>query len=266
MPLCGAADTLREVSRRLVELSKQNRPIILGYGAHLVKMGLSPLVADLINCGVITGVITNGASPIHELEFIIAGKTSEDVDSRLRAGTFGMAKQTADAYNAAVQYADTGLGQSLGEIINHLDPSMGPQTILGACAFKEKFAGVFSAIGTDIVHMHPSCHPAALGAASHRDFRTLCSVISDMGDGGAYINMGSAVILPEVFLKAVSVAINTGTNLDKIMTVNMDQILHYRPDVNVVRRPPGKGYHLIGHHEIMLPLLRYAILELLCGV
>lgn len=259
LPDILAASDLKAVARAIAQAHLNGRPVVMGYGAHLVKVGLSPIVADLINRGIVTGVVTNGAGSIHELEFILAGKTSEDVEARLPEGTFGMAQETADVYNAAVD-EDIGLGASLAGEIVYRNPERAPYTILGACAAQKAFAGVFVAMGTDIVHMHPSCDGAALGAASHRDFREFCSIVEGM-DGGVFLNVGSAVIIPEVFLKALAIAINVGARLDGLVTVNMDMIRHYRPRKNVVERPPGKGYELIGHHEIMLPLLHLAVLS-----
>ncbi len=263
MPDMGCAKDLWTVAARIVKAYRAGKPVIIGYGAHLIKLGLSPLIADLIDRGIVTAVITNGAGAIHELEFVWAEKTSENVEENLPAGTFGMAKETAQAYHLAADLAAeayTGLGMQMGGVLTRRKHQIAKYTVLGAAYAKTIFAGIFVAIGTDIVHMHPECDGGKLGAASHMDFLTLCGLMTQM-NGGVYINIGSAVILPEVFLKAVSVAINTGTDLSNMTTANMDFIHHYRPDVNVVKRPPGDGFQLPGCHEIMVPLLSWAILR-----
>lgn len=241
--------------------------VLLGMGAHPIKVGLNPVLIDAIQSGHLTGLALNGAGIIHDVELALAGKTSEQVVEHLSCGQFGMAGETAEFIHAAVArgYRDGsgGLGQAVGrrllaEKVPHADLSL-----LATAARSNVPVTVHVAIGTDIIHMHPGMDGAAMGALSHYDFRLFCALVSRL-NGGVYINLGSAVILPEVFLKAVSVVTNLGYNLDGITTINMDFQRHYRPQVNVTQRPTagrGQGITLIGHHEIMFPLLMAAVKE-----
>lgn len=264
-----AADGLRRLAEAVVRARRAERPVIVGYGAHVVKEGLSPALVDLIERGWITAVAGNGACGVHEVELALVGKTSEDVAVQLPAGRFGFADETGRTFSAAAGRAAAeaiGLGRAIGEAVLDIGGPGAEVGILAAAARKGIPACVFVAIGTDIVHMHPTCDGAALGAASHHDFRIFCSVVKDLaggGDaaGGCYLNIGSAVILPEVFLKAVSVAINLGADLSAMTTANLDMIDHYRPHENVVRRPPGTGMFVQGIHGVLIPHLRQKILE-----
>ncbi len=271
LPKILAADSLRAVARSVAEARRGGRTVILGMGAHVIKVGLSPVIIDLMEKGVINALAMNGACVVHDFEMAYQGRTSEDVDAEIGDGTFGMAEETGNLINRAIVKGvgeGLGLGASVGKIIaggeGNPHSFKYPQKSLLAAAYRLKVpATVHVAIGTDIIHMHPSCDGAATGEASLRDFRTFCSVVSTL-EGGVYINLGSSVLLPEVFLKAVTLARNLGSPLKDITTVNMDFIQSYRPNTNVVRRPTmkgGKGYSLTGHHEIMFPLLAAAVLE-----
>jgi hypothetical protein len=266
LPSTLAARDLREIALRVAKAHKNKRPIIFGMGAHAIKVGLNPLIVDLIEKGIISCIAMNGAGVIHDVEIALSGKTSEDVLNSLQRGNFGMAGDTAQVINRAVKKGlanSWGMGESIGKSL--LNPPA-PHTRLSLLAMASKHGisvTVHVAIGTDTIHMHPSFDGAATGKLSHKDFVTLSSLVAQLR-GGVFFNVGSAVIIPEVFLKASSVARNLGFTMKDITTVNMDFIRHYRPSANIVERPTagvGKGYHLIGHHEIMLPLLTAAILE-----
>ncbi len=251
---------LREVAAAVVSARRKKRPVILMMGAHPIKCGLSPIISDLLKSGVITGIATNGAGAIHDFEMACWGQTSEDVQAGLEDGTFGMARETADLINGAVIQGDAqdlGFGESLGLLLNEGKFPYTDNSLLAVCYRLKIPFTVHVAIGTDIVHQHPSTDGAAIGSSSHRDFRILSAQVSNL-TGGVVINMGSSVIMPEVFLKALTVSRNIGHAVKNFTTVNFDMIQHYRPNVNVVRRPilsGGKGYTFTGHHELMLPLL-----------
>lgn len=266
LPDFFAARDFRSVVGAIVQARKDRRPVILGMGAHPIKLGLSPIIIDLMKKGIITAIATNGASVIHDFEIAMAGHTSEDVARELCAGTFGMSKDTGRGVNLAINKGvkkGYGIGKSVGEYV-----SKGRYAFRGESLFCQAYElgipiTVHVAIGTDIIHMHPEADGAALGKGSMDDFRLLASVIADL-DGGVYINLGSAVILPEVFLKALNIARNLGNKVEKLTTVNMDFIQHYRPRENVLKRPTmncGQNFALTGHHEIMFPLLAAAIIE-----
>ena len=268
LPKILAADSLRAVARSVADATRGGRTVILGMGAHVIKVGLSPVIIDLMEKGVINALAMNGACVVHDFEIAFQGKTSEDVDAEIGEGTFGMAEETGNLINRAIAEG-VGDGLGLGAAVGKMIEARGeifkfPDKSLLAAAYRLNIpATVHVAIGTDIIHMHPSCDGAATGEASLRDFRTFCSVVSSL-EGGVYINLGSSVLLPEVFLKAVTLARNLGSPLKDITTVNMDFIQSYRPNTNVVRRPTmkgGKGYSLTGHHEIMFPLLEAVVLE-----
>jgi len=261
-----AAKDFRAVVDAVVRARRRGRPVLLGIGAHFIKVGLSPLLIRAIREGVFTSVAMNGAGVIHDVELALAGKTSEDVDAQLDDGSFGMARETAQFLHAAVAdgvSSGLGFGESVGKALAGSKARFRERSLL-ACAFRSGVpVTVHVAMGADIVHMHPEADGAAMGEGSLRDFLTFCGLVAGM-EGGVYLNVGSAVLLPEVFLKAVSAARNLGHPLSRITTVNMDFQRHYRPDRNVVSRPTrngGKGYHLIGPHEILFPLLMAAIAE-----
>ena len=260
------AKELRELVRAIVEARRAQRPVVLGMGAHVIKVGLSPVINDLINRDIITAIATNGACVIHDFELAYAGHTSEDVHEEIKTGMFGMAKETGLYLNKAIKEGakkGTGIGRAVGELIEKKRLPNRELSIFRTAYLKGIPATVHVAIGTDIIHMHPSADGAAIGKASLTDFRLFCSVVSDL-EGGVYINLGSAVIMPEVFLKAITVARNRGYRVQNITTANMDFIQHYRPRENVLIRPTnlgGRFFAITGHHEIMVPLLAAMIIE-----
>jgi deoxyhypusine synthase len=266
LPDILAVKNFGAVVKAIVMARQNKRPVILGMGAHPIKVGLSPVIIDLMQKKVITALATNGACIIHDFELSFIGKTSEDVEKELCRGTFGMAQQTGRYINRAIKEGvrkGYGIGMSIGEMIHKSRFSFKKKSIF-ASAFEIGIPStVHVAIGTDIIHMHPDADGSAIGEGSFRDFRLFSSVVSDL-EGGVYINLGSAVIMPEVFLKALTIARNIGKKVEDITTVNMDFIQHYRPTENVLRRPTikkGSSYALTGHHEIMFPLLAAAVIE-----
>lgn len=266
LPDILAAKDLRSIVDAIVKARKTDRHVVIGMGAHPLKVGLSPILINLMERGIITAIAMNGAGMIHDFELSLMGHTSEDVDEALCKGTFGMARETGRDLNRAINNGVSkgyGIGEAVGEYILNSRAKFKSLSIL-ACARRLRIpATVHVAIGTDIIHMHPDADGSATGEGSMRDFRIFSSVIADL-KGGVYINLGSAVILPEVFLKAVAVTRNLGYDVKNFTTVNMDFIQHYRTRENVLRRPVisgGESYSLTGHHEIMLPLIAAAILE-----
>ncbi|MBI5238280.1 MAG: deoxyhypusine synthase family protein [Deltaproteobacteria bacterium] len=261
--ILGARD-LKEVASAVVKAHKAGRTVAVGMGAHVIKAGLGPVIIDLIKRVVVSSVAMNGACVVHDFETAFAGATSEDVDSEITGGRFGMAKETGSILNKAVNKGvKRGLGRAAGELIERSRYPYRDKSILAACVKADIPATVHVALGTDILHIHPEMDGGRTGEASMRDFQLFCSVVSSL-EGGVYINMGSAVILPEVFLKALTLSRNLGHRVRNITTVNMDFIQRYRPVTNVVHRPTagaGAGYSLTGHHEIMVPLLHAAIIE-----
>lgn len=260
LPNILAAKDLRELIVEIKRARKVKAPILWGMGSHVIKTGLAPILIDLMDQGFVTGIAFNGSALIHDFETAFAGKTSEDVDAVLGGGQFGMAQETGDFVNQAISEgvkAGMGLGEALGA---HIAKSNYPYKDLSlfAQAYRRKLpATVHVAIGTDIIHMHPKCDAAALGLGSHRDFLKFAEVVSQL-EGGVYINFGSAVILPEVFLKSITLVRNLKFKVDRIVTANFDFIQQYRERVNVVQRPTtngGRGFSFTGHHEILLPLL-----------
>ena len=234
--------------------------IVWGLGAHVVKTGLGPVLIDLMERGYVSAIATNGAAIIHDFEIALVGATSEDVDEALGPGRFGMAEETGRLLNAAISEgvdAGLGLGQSVTRFIGAKSPQYARSSVLAAAARLEIPVTVHVAVGTDIIHMHAAASGAAIGEGSLRDFRYFVSNVARL-EHGVYLNCGSAVVLPEVFLKAVALARNKGLPLAGLMTVNLDFMRQYRPMTNVVTRPTaqsGRGYSLVGHHEIMIPLL-----------
>ena len=266
LPGILAVNDFRAVAQAIVKARKNNKPVILGMGAHPIKVGLTPLIIDLMQRDVITALATNGACIVHDFELAFIGKTSEDVAKELCSGKFGMSRETGKYLNKAIKEGlkrGQGIGKSVGEIIYRSTYEYREKSLFAAACKHGIPATVHVAIGTDIIHMHPEADGSAIGEGSFMDFRLFTSVVSDL-DGGVYINLGSAVIMPEVFLKALTIARNLGNKVENITTVNMDFIQHYRPGENVLRRPTmgkGAGYALTGHHEIMFPLLCAAIVE-----
>jgi deoxyhypusine synthase len=256
----GAID-IRRVTNHLCRARRQGCMVAVALGGHVVKTGCAPYLIDWIKRGVVKAIAMNGSAAIHDFELAFAGKTSENVSAQLPKGEFGMARETADVFAVAAHHGaenNIGLGWALGR---HLDEMGCPynETSLVLAAYRAGIpCTIHVALGTDIVHMHPHVSGAALGAASLTDFRRLCSVVAAMAHG-VWMNLGSAVIMPEVFVKAVAVANNFGHNLDGLVTVNLDKQTQYRARVNVLERPSSEGIELIGQHEIILPLLHLAV-------
>jgi len=257
---------------RIVEAVRHDRPVVAALGAHVVKVGCGPIIIDLIERGVLKAIACNGATAIHDVELATIGETSEEVADTIGDGTFGMVAETLEFFDEAVALAQResiGLGAAVGQVLIEREAPYVSQSVFAAARRAGIPACLHVAVGTDTAHVSGGMDGAALGAASLSDFRLICDVVSDLGApkgssvGGVWLNIGSAVIMPEVFLKAVSVARNLGADLDCMSTANFDMMRHYRPTQNVITRPvmKGRGFEIIGHHEIMLPLLRQAIIE-----
>jgi deoxyhypusine synthase len=266
LPDILAAQNLKAIARTIAQTHRSKRTVLLGMGAHPIKVGLSPLIIDFMERGIINAVALNGAGVIHDFELAFMGETSEDVAAALKDGSFGMAEETGSFINQAISAGydkNTGAGAAVGQAILKRRLPHRNLSILATGARLDIPVTAHIAIGTDIIHMHPQANGKALGEGSLKDFHTLASVVADL-TGGVYLNFGSAVILPEVFLKAVSLARNLGYPVKDLTTVNLDFLVHYRPLTNVVNRPTlhsGQGYNLTGHMEIMIPLLFAAVLE-----
>ena len=269
LPRILAGGTLRALRDEILRARARRRPVIWGLGAHVIKVGLSPVVIDLMERGLVTTIALNGAGVVHDFELAVAGRTSEDVEEGLASGAFGMARETGEEVNRAIVAGDgdgLGLGAAVGRYLATRRPRArhADLSLLAAAWRLGVPATVHVAIGTDIVHVHPACDPAAVGRATHLDFRIFAGEVARLGGGGVYLNVGSAVVLPEVFLKAVTLARNLGHRLSDFATANLDFLQSYRPGVNVVERPvagSGRGYRLTGHHEILVPLLAAALVE-----
>ena len=266
LPALLAAQDFKEVVAAITAAKQHGKAIVWGIGAHVLKTGLSPILVDLMERGFVSAIATNGAGIIHDFEIALSGGTSEDVDATLGPGTFGMAEETGTHLNRAINdgvAAGLGLGQAVGKYLDAAKPSFA-QISVAATAWRLQIpVTVHVAIGTDIIHMHPQASGAAIGEASLRDFKYFVSTVARL-EHGVYLNCGSAVVLPEVFLKAVAIAKNDGRSLEGMKTVNLDFLRHYRPLTNVVTRPTvgtGKGYALTGHHELLIPLLAAALVE-----
>lgn len=267
LPNILAVQSLRAVAQAIIKAKAKNKAIIWGAGGHVIKTGLAPILIDLIQRGFVTSIALNGSGVIHDFEIALIGSTSEDVDEALGAGAFGMAEETGRMLNEAINAGardDIGFGEAVGQMLNKLQPPFAQYSLLHE-AYKHKIpVTVHATIGTDIIHLHPNADGASIGKTSHRDFRLLTSLVKELDGGGVYLNIGSAVTLPEIFLKAVTVVRNLGVPLQDFTTANFDFIQHYRPNTNVVKRPvangAGRGYSLTGHHELMIPLLAAAII------
>lgn len=279
LPRILGAEDIRSVAQAVIEARAEGRTILWGMGGHVIKVGLGPVLIDLLRRHFVSGIAINGSGLIHDFEIAMVGGTSEDVEAVLDEGKFGMAEETGRMINEMASLARRlriGLGEAAGKMLNdkkagakHLD-----QSVLAA-AYRAKIpVTVHLAIGSDIPHIHRAASGENLGASTHRDFKLFCALVRQMQPGGVYLNWGSAVILPEVFLKAVTVARNLGTPLRPITTANFDFLQHYRPLQNVVKRPTAaakdnsdekfdesRGYALTGHHEILMPLLAAALVE-----
>jgi hypothetical protein len=269
LPDILAGSLLKQAVHAVTLAVRGKRTVLLGMGAHPIKVGLNPVLVDAFERSIFTGLALNGAGIIHDVEVALAGKTSEDVAVHLGRGAFGTARETAELIHGAVAKAhargNMGLGQAVGEELNEMGAPFRHLSLLATAARLGMPVTVHVALGTDIIHMHAAMDGAAMGALSYRDFRLFARLVSTL-EQGVYLNLGSAVILPEVFLKAVSVVRNLGGSLEGLTTVNMDFQRQYRSQVNVVERPTagtGSGISLIGHHEIMFPLLMAAVIEAL---
>jgi len=268
LPNILAAQDLREIVQRIALAVKQEKTIILAMGAHAIKVGLNPVILDLMDRGVITGIAMNGAGIIHDAELAMVGRTSEDVAAVLGGGRFGMAEETGKFLNGAIAEGARkgwGLGRSVGAMLLREQFPHNALSILARAREAGIPVTVHVAMGTDIIHCHPDADGASTGKTSHMDFRIFAGTVATL-EQGVFLNLGSAVILPEVFLKALSLVRNLGHDVREFTTVNMDFVRHYRPMTNVVSRPTmegGKGYALVGHHEIMFPLLAAGVIEAL---
>ncbi len=269
LPNILAVQSLREIAKQIRRARELNKPIIWGIGGHVVKTGLAPILIDLMNCGFLTVIASNGSVLVHDTEIALVGFTSEDVDATLGKGDFGASKETGEILNSAAKNGQNdkiGLGEAMGREVSKLKPENAEKSLLCE-TYKNKIPfTAHLAIGADIGHFHTSCDGAALGATSHTDFKLFCSIVKELNGGGVYLNLGSAVMMPEIFLKAVTVVRNLGFPLEDFTTANFDFIQHYRPLTNVVRRPTangaGRGFSITGHHEIMIPLLAA---QIMCG-
>jgi deoxyhypusine synthase len=266
MPRILAGRVLRELVREIVRAHRKGRPVVLALGGHVIKVGLGPVINDLIRREIVGAVALNGGAAIHDYEIAIAGHTSEDVAASLGDGQFGMARETGDAFAEAARHgADSnGLGEALGEQLLKRRAPHRKLSVLATAAAAALPATVHLAIGTDITHMSGQVSGAELGESTMRDFRKITEVVAAL-DGGVWINVGSAVVLPEIFLKAFSIARNLKRRPKRFTTANLDMIQHYRPQTNVLKRPGGRALAITGHHEITLPLLHAGILAALSG-
>ncbi|RMF85196.1 MAG: hypothetical protein D6739_04815 [Nitrospirae bacterium] len=264
LPRLLAADALRGLVDAICTARERGRPVVLAMGAHVLKTGLTPLLQEAVERRALTAFALNSAGSIHDYELSLIGATSEDVAVALEDGSFGMWEETGAGLHRALREgvaAGLGYGEAVGRYI--LDHSPHPEnSLLATCTREQVPATVHAAIGTDIIHMHPEMDGAVVGEASFTDFKILCHVVSELEGGGVWINCGSSVILPEVFLKAVSLCRNQGYPVAEIVTANLDMIRHYRPHENVLSRPTSRGgrsYQIVGHHEILVPLLLEAV-------
>ncbi len=266
LPSFLAVNSFRQIVKAIMAARRRGRPVIIGMGAHVIKVGLNPLLIDMLKRKIITGIAVNGAGAIHDFELATLGTTSEDVGEGLKTGMFGMVKETLGEMNRAIaaisdqSIEPRGLGSILGKKLVEMKAPYRTQSLLYNAFELNVPLTVHVAFGTDTIHMSPEVDPRALGEATFNDFEILASEVADL-QGGVYINLGSAVILPEVFLKALTIARNLGYRVRDFTTVNMDMQQHYRPQQNVLSRPGGSAFALTGHHEIMFPLLYQALLE-----
>jgi hypothetical protein len=267
LPNILAVRDLRALAEQIRRARDLNKPIIWGFGGHVIKTGLAPIVIDLMERGFVTAVAGNGSILVHDSEIAIVGFTSEDVDATLGKGDFGAARETGELLNTAARKGAVegiGLGQAMCREISALAPPHADKSILCQAYARKLPVTAHLTIGADIGHFHPSAEGGALGSTSHLDFRLLCSLVKEMDSGGVYINYGSAVVLPEIFLKAVTVVRNLGYSLQDFTTANFDFVQRYRPMTNVVHRPTangaGRGYSITGHHELTMPLLAAQII------
>lgn len=275
LPRILAGSGFRAVIDAMRQARERKRAMLWGIGGHVIKCGLADVLLDLMARGWVTGFVMNGAASIHDFEIALAGQTSEDVEAVLPDGRFGAAEETGREMNLAIVEGSvpdlgtdevSGMGEALGKRLQKIaKPEFAPHSLLYGAYQAAIPVTVHVAVGADTPHTHPAANPAAIGETTHRDFRLLCTLLRGLDQGGVYLNIGSAVVLPEVFLKAVSTVRNLGYPLTEFTTVNFDFLQHYRPKVNVVERPHarsgGHGYAITGHHELMIPLLAAGLIE-----
>jgi hypothetical protein len=268
LPKLLGAQNLRDLAHAIVTARDAGKPILWGLGGHVIKTGLAPVLIDLMDRGLVTGVALNGSGIVHDFEIALIGSTSEDVEAQLEVGAFGMAEETGRGINEAINTgveAGLGIGEALGRHLAAAPRPFAAYSLLVQAYLRAIPVTVHVTLGTDIVHNHPSISPARVGEGTHRDFRLFASLVAGLDGGGVYLNCGSAVTLPEVFLKCVTLVRNCGTRLQDFTTANLDFIQHYRPTENVLKRPVkkgGRGVPLVGHHEILIPLLAAWLVEL----
>jgi hypothetical protein len=270
LPNILGGERIRTLIRAILVAREMKKPIIWGLGGHVIKVGLGPILVDLMQSGFVTGIAMNGSAAIHDFEVALSGTTSEEVEEQIGEGRFGMARETGEYMNAAASEAAAhglGMGEGVGRFIHHGEEKgirfgYRPASLLAEAYAKRIPVTVHVAIGADIIHAHPQASGKAIGEATYQDFRLFCTMTKELDSGGVYLNVGSAVVLPEVFLKAVSVVRNLGHRLEEFTTANLDFIQHYRPTQNVLKRPTqnsGQAIALTGHHEIMVPLIAAAL-------
>jgi hypothetical protein len=269
LPNILAVQSVREISKQIRRAKNLGKPIIYGIGGHVVKTGLAPILIDLMKQGYLTAIAGNGSVLVHDTEIALVGFTSEDVDATLGQGDFGAAKETGEILNEAAkngQKNNIGLGEAMGREVSNLQPQHFDKSLLCSMYDNRIPFTAHLTIGADIGHFHASASGSALGETSHTDFKLFCSMVKEMNNGGVYLNLGSAVTMPEIFLKAVTVVRNLGHELQDFTTANFDFIQQYRPNTNVVRRPTangtGRGFSVTGHHELLIPLLAA---QIICG-
>ncbi len=268
LPGILGAQNLKLLAQTIAQARDNGKPVLWGLGGHVIKTGLSPILIDLMDRGLVSGIAMNGAGIIHDFEIALIGSTSEDVEEQLPQGAFGMARETGEGINQAISdgvASGLGIGESLGRFLLRHRPEFGSYSLLLQAYMRGIPVTVHVTLGADITHHHPSISPSDIGEGTHRDFRIFASLVGLLNGGGVYLNCGSAVTLPEVFLKCVSLVRNSGENLANFTTANLDLIQHYRPMVNVLKRPVqngGCGIALTGHHEILIPLLAAWLVEL----
>jgi hypothetical protein len=266
LPKQLAGNDFPELAERIAVAVRNKRPVLLGMGAHVIKVGLAPILIELMERGIISALALNGAGIIHDAEIAMVGRTSEDVANVLGAGTFGAARETGVVLNEAINRGAAegiGLGAAVGNQLLRHNFRFNDHSLVAQARRLHIPVTVHVAVGTDIIHIHPDADGAAIGQCSHHDFRVFCRLVSGL-EGGGYLNIGSAVLLPEVFLKALTVVRNLGHEVKRFTTANFDFIRAYRPTANVVQRPTlegGKGFNFTGHHELMIPLLAAAVVD-----
>ena len=268
LPRILGAEGLRDLAQAIVGARSAAKPVLWGIGGHVIKTGLAPVLIDLMDRGLVSGLALNGAGIIHDFEIALIGSTSEDVEAQLDTDAFGMAEETGRGINEAINQgvADgLGIGEALGRHLAAIEPEHASYSLLLQAYLRRIPVTVHVTLGADIVHNHPSIDPARVGEGTHRDFRLFAQLVAGLDDGGVYLNCGSAVTLPEVFLKCIALVRSSGQRLADFTTANLDFVQHYRPTQNVIARPVrkgGRGIALTGHHEILIPLLAAWLVEL----